>query len=164
MIAPMAAYLASDDAWNINGYCFAVAGGSVSVLHHPTAMRTIWKPAMWTVDELIDMVPRHLLAGVQRPPPQSTASRDPELIAPMAAYLASDDAWNINGYMFGVAGGSVSVLHHPTAMRTLWKPGMWTVDELIEQVPRQLMAGIANPAPPPPDLEIPGRLAPVSQS
>ena len=107
---------------------------------------------------------RSAQAGVQRPPPQSTASRDPELIAPMAAYLASDDAWNINGYMFGVAGGSVSVLHHPTAMRTLWKPGMWTVDELIEQVPRQLMAGIANPAPPPPDLEIPGRLAPVSQS
>jgi NAD(P)-dependent dehydrogenase (short-subunit alcohol dehydrogenase family) len=101
-------------------------------------------------------------AGVQRPPQQAaSASRDPELIAPMAAYLASDDAWNINGYIFGVAGGSVSVLHHPNAFRTLWKPAMWTVDELIEQVPAQLMQGIANPAPPPPDLEIPGRAAPA---
>jgi NAD(P)-dependent dehydrogenase (short-subunit alcohol dehydrogenase family) len=100
-------------------------------------------------------------AGIQRPvqsAPGGPTGRDPELIAPMAAYLASDDAWNINGYMFGVAGGSVSVLHHPTAMRTLWKPGMWTVDELVQQVPG-LMAGIPNPAPPPPDLEIPGRSA-----
>ncbi len=100
-------------------------------------------------------------AGIPRPPPQTAAARDAELIAPMAAYLASDDAWNINGYIFGVAGGSVSVLHHPNAFRTIWKPGMWTVDELIEQVPAQLMAGIANPAPPPPDLEIPGRPAPA---
>jgi hypothetical protein len=84
-------------------------------------------------------------------------SRDPEMIAPTAAFLASDDAWNINGYMFGVAGGSVSVLHHPSAMRTLWKPGMWTLDELLDQVPNQLMVGIGNPAPPPPELEIPGR-------
>jgi len=74
----------------------------------------------------------------------------------MAAYLASDDAWNVNGYMFAVAGGSVSVLHHPTAYRTLWKPGMWTLDELSAQVP-QLLAGTTNPAPPPPELEIPGR-------
>jgi NAD(P)-dependent dehydrogenase (short-subunit alcohol dehydrogenase family) len=95
-------------------------------------------------------------AGIQRPVQQAPAGRDPELIAPMAAYLASDDAWNINGYMFGVAGGSISVLHHPSAMRTLWKPGMWTVDELVQQVPG-LMAGIANPAPPPPDLDVPGR-------
>ena len=99
-------------------------------------------------------------AGVQRPQQQAPVSRDPEMIAPMAAYLASDDAWNINGYIFAVAGGSVSVLNSPSAMRTLWKPAMWTVDELVEQVPSQLMAGIANPAPPPPDLEIPGRPAP----
>ncbi len=100
-------------------------------------------------------------AGI-RPPQQPQAapvSRDPEMIAPMAAYLASDDAWNINGYIFAVAGGSVSVLNSPSAMRTLWKPAMWTVDELVEQVPAQLMAGIGNPAPPPPDLEIPGRPA-----
>ncbi len=95
------------------------------------------------------------------PQPAPQAARDPEMIAPMAAYLASDDAWNINGYVFAVSGGSVSVLHHPTTMRTLWKPGLWTVDELVELAPQQLMAGIANPAPPPPDLEIPGRPPPA---
>jgi NAD(P)-dependent dehydrogenase (short-subunit alcohol dehydrogenase family) len=95
----------------------------------------------------------------QQTPQQAPSGRDPEMVAPMVAYLASDDAWNINGYIFAVAGSSVSVNHHPTAMRTLWKPGMWTVDELIDMVPRQLMAGVPNPAPPPPELEIPGRPA-----
>jgi len=97
-------------------------------------------------------------------PPSTPTGREPEMVAPMAAYLASDDAWNINGYVFAVAGGSVSVLNHPQATRTLWKPGMWTLDELSDMVPRHLMAGVGNPAPPPPDLEIPGRLAPAEQS
>jgi NAD(P)-dependent dehydrogenase (short-subunit alcohol dehydrogenase family) len=98
-------------------------------------------------------------SGVQRQAPASPASRDPEMVAPMAAFLASDDAWNINSYIFAVAGGSVSLLNHPTAFRTIWKAGMWTLDELSEQVPTQLMAGVSNPAPPPPDLEVPGRPA-----
>ena len=109
-------------------------------------------------------------AGVAPPgqqaqvPPPAPSTRDPEMVAPMAVYLASDDAWNVNGYIFAVSGGSVSVLQQPTAMRTLWKPGMWTVDELAELVPRHLMAGLPNPAPPPPDLEIPGRPAEAAQA
>ena len=94
-----------------------------------------------------------------QPAPQAAAMRDPGMVAPMAAYLASDEAWNINGYIFPVAGGSVSVNNHPTAIRTIWKSEMWTVDELIDAVPRNLMGGTRNPAPPPPDLEIPGRPA-----
>jgi NAD(P)-dependent dehydrogenase (short-subunit alcohol dehydrogenase family) len=82
--------------------------------------------------------------------------RDPEYVAPMVAYLCSDDAWNINGQIFHVAGGSVGLSWHPTSMRTLWKPGMWTLDELEQSVPG-LLAGTTNPAPPPPDLDVPGR-------
>ncbi len=92
-------------------------------------------------------------------PPAVPQLRDPEYIAPMVAYLCTDEAWNINGQIFHVAGGNVGVAHHPTAMRTLWKPAMWTLDELASAVPHQLMAGIPNPAPPPPDLEVPGRPA-----
>ena len=39
----------------------------------------------------------------------------------------------------------------------MFKPGMWTLDELERDVPVQLMQGIANPAPPPPDVEVAGR-------
>ncbi|MEX1255849.1 MAG: SDR family oxidoreductase, partial [Dehalococcoidia bacterium] len=104
-------------------------------------------------------IPGRQAAAPPAQAPRAPTGREPEMVAPMAAYLASDDAWNINGYVFAVAGGSVSVLNHPQATRTLWKPGMWTLDELSDLVPRHLMAGISNPAPPPPDLEIPGRPA-----
>jgi NAD(P)-dependent dehydrogenase (short-subunit alcohol dehydrogenase family) len=93
-------------------------------------------------------------------PPAVPQLRDPEYIAPMVAYLCSDDAWNVNGQIFHVAGGNVGLAWHPTPMRTIWKPAMWTLDELCQAIPAQLMAGIPNPAPPPPDLEIPGRPAP----
>ena len=101
-------------------------------------------------------------AGITSPGAPARASampqlRDPEYVAPMVAYLCTDDAWNINGQIFHVAGGMVGLAWHPTPMRTIWKPAMWTLDELCVAVPQQLMAGIPNPAPPPPELEVPGR-------
>ncbi|MGH2587079.1 MAG: SDR family NAD(P)-dependent oxidoreductase [Dehalococcoidia bacterium] len=85
------------------------------------------------------------------------ALREPEYVAPMTVFLATDKAWNINGQGFGVSGGTVSLLTQPLPFRTMFKPGMWTLDELDRDVHVQLMQGIANPAPPPPDLEVPGR-------
>ncbi len=83
--------------------------------------------------------------------------REPEYVAPMTVFLACDEAWNINGKVFYVAGGRISLAHEEVAMRQMIKDGMWTIDELRELVPGQLMYGLTNPAPPPPDLDIPGR-------
>jgi 3-oxoacyl-[acyl-carrier protein] reductase len=88
---------------------------------------------------------------------QPLVLRDPEYVAPMTVFLATDKAWNINGQGFGVGGGTISLLHHPLPQRTMFKPSMWTLEELERDVPTQLMAGIPNPAPPPPDLEVRGR-------
>jgi NAD(P)-dependent dehydrogenase (short-subunit alcohol dehydrogenase family) len=96
-------------------------------------------------------------AGARPPVPAAMQLREPEYVAPMAAYLASDDAWNINGQIFHVSGGTVGLAWHPTPMRTIWKDSIWTLDDLEQIVPSQLLAGIPNPAPPPPDLDIPGR-------
>jgi NAD(P)-dependent dehydrogenase (short-subunit alcohol dehydrogenase family) len=85
------------------------------------------------------------------------ALREPEYVAPMTVFLTTDKAWNINGQGFGVSGGTISLLHQPLAYRTMFKPGMWTLDELERDVPVQLMQGVPNPAPPPPDLEVAGR-------
>jgi NAD(P)-dependent dehydrogenase (short-subunit alcohol dehydrogenase family) len=89
--------------------------------------------------------------------PQPLQLREPEMVAPMVVYLASDAAWNINGQGFLVAGGQISLLHQPLPYRTIFKPGMWTLEELERDVPTQLLAGIPNPAPPAPELDIPGR-------
>ncbi len=84
-----------------------------------------------------------------------------EHVAPMTVYLCTDDAWNINGRIFHVAGGSVSLAYEETPVRQISKDGKWGVEELLSLVPAHLMIGVENPAPPPPDLDIPGR--PVSQ-
>ncbi|MGI8549571.1 MAG: SDR family oxidoreductase [Dehalococcoidia bacterium] len=73
--------------------------------------------------------------------------RPPEQIAPMVAYLATDAASTINGQIFAVSGGNVTLLHHPMPYRTIFKDDLWTVADLQRLVPEQLMAGVPNPAP-----------------
>ena len=85
----------------------------------------------------------------------------PEHVAPMTVYLCTDEAWNINGKIFHVAGGQVSLAAEETPLRQISKAGKWEVEELLSLLPTHLMFGVENPAPPPPDLEIPGR--PASQ-
>ena len=83
--------------------------------------------------------------------------REPKYVAPMVNYLLSDQAWNINGKIFYVSGGSVSLAWDETPNRTIAKAGMWSMDELRSLVPSQLLSGLVNPAPPPADLDLPGR-------
>src|SRR5947209_1613840 len=81
----------------------------------------------------------------------------PEQVAPMVAYLCSDDAWNINGQIFQVGGGNISLLYHPfPPFRTIFKEEQWLMEDLQRQVPQQLMAGVENPAPP---AEVPSSTA-----
>jgi hypothetical protein len=80
------------------------------------------------------------------------------MVAPMTVYLLLDEAWNINGRIFQVAGGHVGLLQdmYPP-FKNIYKHGKWSLDELRMLVPQQLMNGVANPAPPPDDLDVPGR-------
>jgi NAD(P)-dependent dehydrogenase (short-subunit alcohol dehydrogenase family) len=73
----------------------------------------------------------------------------PEDVAPMVVFLASDNAANVNGQFFLCAGGSISLLSQPRAVKTIFKPeAAWTLDELDEIVPLTLAEGLVNPAPP----------------
>ncbi|GIW18676.1 MAG: SDR family NAD(P)-dependent oxidoreductase [Tepidiforma sp.] len=97
-------------------------------------------------------------AAANRAAEEAAAMRTPDMVAPMTVYLLLDEAWNINGRIFQVAGGHVGLLAdlYPP-FRNIYKHGKWTLDELRMLVPTQLMAGIANPAPPADDIKIPGR-------
>jgi NAD(P)-dependent dehydrogenase (short-subunit alcohol dehydrogenase family) len=88
----------------------------------------------------------------------AAAMRGPEMVAPMTVYLLLDEAWNINGRIFQVAGGHVGLLQdmYPP-FKNIYKHGKWSLDELRMLVPQQLMNGVVNPAPPPDDLDVPGR-------
>ena len=74
---------------------------------------------------------------------------DPAHVAPMVAYLCTDQAWDINGCVFYVGSGRVSLAHEAQPLRSINKPERWSVAELAELVPAELMRGLANPAPPP---------------
>jgi len=89
---------------------------------------------------------------------EAAAMRGPDMVAPMTIYLLLDEAWNINGRIFQVAGGHVGLLPdlYPP-FKNIYKHGKWTLDELRMVVPQNLMAGVPNPAPPAEDLQVPGR-------
>ncbi|MBI3783452.1 MAG: SDR family oxidoreductase, partial [Deltaproteobacteria bacterium] len=73
----------------------------------------------------------------------------PEDVAPMVVFLASDHAVNVNGQFFLCAGGSISLVSQPRAIKTIFKAdAAWTLDELDEVVPLTLAEGLVNPAPP----------------
>jgi NAD(P)-dependent dehydrogenase (short-subunit alcohol dehydrogenase family) len=72
----------------------------------------------------------------------------PEDVAPMVAFLASDAAAHVNGQFFLCAGTTYSLLSQPRPVKTIFKRGRWTLDELDEIVPQTLAEGLANPAPP----------------
>jgi len=91
--------------------------------------------------------------------PELEPLRDAEYVAPMTVWLCTDNAWNVNGKIFHVQGGTVGLAMEETPAATIAKEGIWTVDELATYVPNQLLRDIRNPAPPAPDLDLPGRPA-----
>jgi NAD(P)-dependent dehydrogenase (short-subunit alcohol dehydrogenase family) len=74
---------------------------------------------------------------------------DPDDVAPMVVFLASDHAANVNGQFFLCYGGSIALVSQPRPVRTLFKSdGYWTLDELDRLAPAALLDGLVNPAPP----------------
>jgi NAD(P)-dependent dehydrogenase (short-subunit alcohol dehydrogenase family) len=73
---------------------------------------------------------------------------DPDDVAPMVTYLASEDARDVNGQMFLCYGRAIALVSQPRPERTLFKStGYWTLDELDAQAPGALLDGLVNPAP-----------------
>jgi 3-oxoacyl-[acyl-carrier protein] reductase len=76
--------------------------------------------------------------------------RGPEFIAPMVVYLCLDQADYINGQVFHVEKGRINTYYWGEDYKSLHKggDGMFTLDELIEDVPTSLMNGITPVVPP----------------
>ena len=72
---------------------------------------------------------------------------EPEDVAPFAVYLATEAAANINGQIFMVRGGAVSLLNYPAPARTVTKLGRWTPEEIAMLFPSTFGMDLVNPAP-----------------
>jgi 3-oxoacyl-[acyl-carrier protein] reductase len=75
----------------------------------------------------------------------------PETVTPFIVYLCTDEAADINGQVFDVTGGNIAIYSEPVKKKVITKKGgLWTVEELIGLVPKVLLEGYQNPAPPQP--------------
>jgi NAD(P)-dependent dehydrogenase (short-subunit alcohol dehydrogenase family) len=83
--------------------------------------------------------------GISRP--SSTMRGEPEDVAPMVAWLASDEASHVNGHIFHVTEGLVTLFNEPEPVKTISKAGKWTVEELARVFPVTLGLELHNPAP-----------------
>ena len=75
---------------------------------------------------------------------------EPDDLAPFTVWLASDQSAHVNGHVFHVAGGLVSLLNEPEPVKTIHAEGRWTVEELIRVFPATIGVDLPNPAPAPP--------------
>ena len=73
-----------------------------------------------------------------------------EDVAPMVTWLASDEAAHVNGHVFHVTGGLVTLLNEPAPIKTIQKDSRWSVDELAAVFPTTIGIELYNPAPVPP--------------
>ncbi|MCK4723732.1 MAG: SDR family oxidoreductase [Dehalococcoidia bacterium] len=89
----------------------------------------------------------------QPAPAFDLTSLTPDAIAPLVVFLCTDEAANINGRIFYVRSGQISLMTDPTIWRSIHKDGRWTVDELCGAVPQSLAADLVNPSPPEPPKE-----------
>jgi hypothetical protein len=63
-------------------------------------------------------------------------AQDPENVAPLVGFLASDAASHVNGQVFGSFGYNVTLMSQPKVIRTIKTDHRWTVDELAQVVPQ----------------------------
>jgi len=72
----------------------------------------------------------------------------PEIIAPLIVYLSTDEAADINGQLFRIDGNRVALFSESLEVNSIdKKEGLWTIDELVEMVPKVVLKGYNNPAP-----------------
>jgi hypothetical protein len=69
----------------------------------------------------------------------------PDAIGPMVCWLSSEEADKINGQLFLVMEGRISVFKPIEETKMAFKDGMFSVDELWNIMP-MLTAGLPNPA------------------
>jgi NAD(P)-dependent dehydrogenase (short-subunit alcohol dehydrogenase family) len=89
---------------------------------------------------MIDSIPRAVeaVAHTGKLPSELAigTAQDPDNVAPLVAFLASDAANHVSGQVFGSFGYNVTLMSQPKVIRTIKTDHRWTVDELAEVVPQ----------------------------
>ena len=74
---------------------------------------------------------------------------DPDAVGPLVAYLASDEAQNVNGRDFMIRGNAVGLYTIPTVEAQAFGPGeRWTNNDMFEVFPKTIGRLLHNEFPP----------------
>jgi len=115
-------------------------------------------PRAWTRmtadDKVIEGIKKRIAAGLM---PKDQLDKmmnelaEPSYFTAFVAYLASEEAANVNGQIFFVSGIEVGHWSQPVVQTKVtrdWKKeGPWRFDELVKIVPQKLLINYVNPAP-----------------
>src|SRR3712207_688065 len=104
-------------------------------------------PSGWT--RMIDSTPRgrQLFEETGKWPSEMAVGteRDPDNVAPLLVYLASDAAANVNGQVFHSYGYGYTLLEQPHPVRSIRAEGRWDPEELARVFPRTLGGNLKPP-------------------
>jgi len=95
-------------------------------------------------DEILDMMAAY---GFTSSSPSNDTIPGPEAVAPLVAYLASDEAGYINGQIVGITGENLQLWSQPDPVRVAFMPGGWSVETMHSHFATTLGKDLANPIP-----------------
>ena len=91
-------------------------------------------PSAWT--RMIGTIPERTDADKKRL--EKLKRMSPDHIAPLVVYLASDQAGNINGQVFGVRAKEIVLYSMPRPVRTIHRDEGWTPQTVAEVIPQAM--------------------------
>ncbi len=114
----------------------------------------------YATTRMIDSTPRGRAIAEQLGKPPSELAEgtegDPGNVAPMVAYLATDDAARVNGRFFGVRGNTIALYSHWELAGVLRSERRWEPAEIAEIFPETFGRTTTIPAP----VQVPGEERP----
>jgi NAD(P)-dependent dehydrogenase (short-subunit alcohol dehydrogenase family) len=97
----------------------------------------IWPGANTRMTATVPESARQIRAasGIGEAAPAPVTERKPEHVASVVAFLASDMAQDITGWTVGITGDRLSLIEDPVPVKTVFCPGGWTLDKVVELWP-----------------------------
>lgn len=121
----------------LDGYkitCNAIAPIGATRLNQIRENREMWRE-MWGRFYRAGIIDRQIYEDTVDP-------AAPEEIPPIVCFLATDQAENISGRVFGATKGRIALYSEPEEIRGIYKDGIWTLEELMKVIPRTLARGL----------------------
>lgn len=96
-------------------------------------------------DQMREAAQRGGAAGMQlKALEQFEKTNPPEAVAPMVVWLCTDDAANVNGRNFLVAGNTIGLYSEPAVVASIQTEGTWDIDTVAKLAPDQLTKDLQN--------------------